>query len=216
MTTWHHLPPKIQDEILGIFCLDIVATCEPFRTPRVQKYFCVCSNWVRHPKCLKDFSSVMQTCRFFYCSILDSIRIDLVSPFGTLQSLQRAKLDKLLELYSGITPPPRSMADRNVGQKCWPILAKSINLQDPSVMDKLVSARPYESLAFLLPHLGERVEASSRSGSSELQVFGRAHCASKGAGSPMVSPWGFDRERLRFIVLDTMAATQSCQPGDCI
>ena len=179
MATWNDLPNEIRHQILTFYCVDIVNTYEypPFsKVPHVVKTPRFCNNWANPPKILKSFASAVRTCRSFYDTIIHVVKVDGVSPFDKLQSVQKRNIEVLLqwpqlweiEIYT-----------RLVGI-FW---RNPLVLSDAELMARIILNLPYESWPLLLPHLGDWVSANSCAGRICEISFLRLDCvANRGGG----------------------------------
>jgi hypothetical protein len=156
MGTWYDLPPEIHDHILQFFCIDIIddyIDAFPPKDPSLL-YYNGHPRRADTPESLKNFSSALQTCRSFFNSIVHHINVEGVPAVQTLQDFQRLKI--LLLISRG-------------GDRPWPIQFftawAGVFWKNPAIcndlefMVKVMSSLAYESLALLLPHLEEWVNA---------------------------------------------------------
>jgi len=155
MGTWYDLPPEIHDHILKYFCFDVILEyCGKMpASAHLLQYDHSRLTLDDVPRSFKNFSSALRTCRSFRYSILSTIKIGGqrtlpgVRPVEFLSSLARCKLHSLLKYQ----PLPIGGLTAFAG-----IFWKNPSISsDVLFMWNIMSSLAHESLASLLPHLGE-------------------------------------------------------------
>lgn len=165
MGTWYDLPPEIHHHILNFFCQNVVEEFTEYYPADVAAFY-------RHPSHLtsadlpqsfKDFSSATLTCRSFHHSIVSIVQIAESSPVEMLSFLIRVRLIHLIDPHISTIPHSIGLLTTWAGV-FWKLAAIASNVQ---FMVEILSSLAYESVATLLPHLGDWVVERSTPVSDE-------------------------------------------------
>jgi hypothetical protein len=102
MAKWHDLPPEVRRLILHRFCSDLVADftnshVNPWETLEYTFESPESGVWPKHPESLLSFSSALQTCRYFYHTITDDIKLNRESTGVLLQREQHQVIHDIIK-----------------------------------------------------------------------------------------------------------------------
>jgi hypothetical protein len=142
---------------------------------------------------LKDFSSALQACRYFWNAITKAIKINGDTPVSILQDMQRSTVRRVL--------PPRPSISRGHNRLEWNLgtLVKSAGvfwksplvLGDFRLLDSLFVSLQQTDKPLMIPHLSEWISRRGRSSETKetqtIRVRGKPYTEEKG-GSNDVDP----------------------------
>jgi hypothetical protein len=157
MATWNSLPPEIHDMILSFVCKDLIAKYTPFYPNDIRR-----CNWrtsdpkfPKTPLSLRRFSSLVRTCRHFYCSIT-GLKINGESVIEKLQSLQKSKCEQMLQVFNDRYRTSISDATVGVFIKMAGWFWKNPKIcEDFELVFGILRTLEKENLIVLIPHLEE-------------------------------------------------------------
>lgn len=164
MACWNTLPPELRDQILSLFCRNIITEYKVFDKKKdVLELYKEDLSWpTPTPQALIDFSSALRVSRSFRHSIL-RVKTKCRDPIKTLQLAQRARCDAVEsntnQLLSGRRGARWGILNgawyMKFAGKFWknPLITE----EDTEYMWSFLSSLRMVDLLMLIPHLEEWV-----------------------------------------------------------
>ena len=148
MAKWHDLPPEVHRLILRRFCVDLVADftdshVNPWETLDYPFESDESGVWPKHPESLFSFSSALQTCRYFYHTVTNDIKLNGEST-GVL--LQREQHQVIHDIVNGQNDDPAAV----LAGRFW---KNSSLFKAHSELDAVLGWITPSSRMMLIPHL---------------------------------------------------------------
>ena len=133
MTTWNELPNEICDLILRYVCAGIISD---YMLPALDSFFnpsCLlhrAPSDPHPPRVLSQFTRVIRVCRYFYNSIMNTIKFEGKSTAMRLMGLQYRRLRTALLIHNHASP---------IDSRALKVLVRSIGLfwNNPLVLDRI-------------------------------------------------------------------------------
>jgi hypothetical protein len=162
MATWNgSLPWELKHRIFGTFCTTIIEEYNDLQLTAwdPNHFHDGLYTWASEdpisPPCLRNYSSATKTCREFY-QIIETIEINSISPYETLQQLRYEFLEKLV----GESAKRERLYSNHVGlfkKMTGCFWRNPFVIKDEDLLDAFLDVLPFESQFTIIPYIRQWV-----------------------------------------------------------